>query len=196
MVSKADDVANVVIVEDCAGLAELFSGWLEKTYRVTVAGDCETAYELLDETVDVALLDRNLPDGTGVEVLEHIRDAGYDCQVGMVTAIEPSLDIIQMGFTDYLCKPATREELQRTVKRLIAHASYEDAVRELHTLASKKALLEANCTAAALEASEEYTALERRIEERNTELATLVDRFSERQFAAQHSQLEAHSADD
>lgn len=46
-----------------------------------------------------------MPVRSGNEVLDKMRIAGYDWCVAMVTTVEPDLDILEMGFDDYLVKP-------------------------------------------------------------------------------------------
>lgn len=183
------DPKKVLIVEDDTDLANLFAVWLGETYTVQVAHDCETAYALLDQTVDVVLLDRNLPDESGDEVLAAVRHWGLDCRVAMVTATEPTSDIVEMGFDDYLCKPATKEELRNTVEQLIAQADYGEAIQELYALASKKALLETHCSSAELATDEKYARLEARFEELHQELNRKVDAFSEAQLLEENPRL-------
>lgn len=175
----------MLVVEDDVDLANLFAVWLGTTYTVEVAHDCTRAYELVDETVDVALLDRQLPDGTGGEILASIRDREIDCRVAMVSAVEPDVDIIEMGFDDYVCKPVAEEELLGTVEQLIAQGDYGDAITEYYGLATKKALLESHCSPADLADSEEFAALEARMEALDTELSRMRHTLSETQVAAE-----------
>lgn len=187
--TRGGEQITVLIVEDEVELAELFAAWLEQTYTVKVAHDCMTAYKLFDETVDVALLDRELPDGYGEELLAELRSLGLDWRVAMVTGIEPDVEIIEMGFDEYLCKPVSREELQDTVERLAAQANYGDTITESYRLASKKALLKTHCSQTELANSEEYAALEARIKELDKELNQMVSVFSDTQIMAEFTSL-------
>lgn len=187
--NSRDDSPKVVIVEDEPDLADLFAVWLGETHTVEVANDCETAYELLDHSVDVALLDRQLPDGTGDEVLTSIRNQELDCRVAMVTSVEPNLDIVEMGFDEYLCKPVSESELCSTVDRLVAQANYGDAISELYALTSKKALLEAHHSAGELADSEKFAMLTARIDVLNRDMEQMLDTFSDTQFMAEFTHL-------
>lgn len=180
---------KVVVVEDDIELANLFAKVLGMSYTVEVAHDVGRALEILDETVDVVVLDRHLPGGFGDEVLAVIREHGFGCRVAMVTAEEPTIDIVEMGFDEYLCKPVSNQELQTTVERLVAQANYGDAVTELYALTSKKALLEVHCSAAELNDSQEFAALERRIEELHDDLTAMMNTFSETQLVAEFAQI-------
>lgn len=187
--TTGDGPPKVVIVEDEPDLANLFAVWLGKSHIVEVANDCGSAYQLFDDSVDVALLDRQLPDGTGDEILTSIRDQNLDCRVAMVTGVEPSLDIVEMGFDEYLCKPVSEDELIDTVDRLVAQTEYRDGITEFFALTTKKALLESHYSAIELANSEEFGALEAQIDELDRELSHVVNRFSDTQLTAEFTHL-------
>ncbi|MDR5656666.1 response regulator [Halodesulfurarchaeum sp. HSR-GB] len=155
---------TVMIVDDEVNITELFGVWLEADYDVRMANSGEEALAELDESVDVVLLDRRMPGLSGDEVLEEIRDRGYDCRVAMVTAVDPDFDVIEMGFDDYLTKPIDREGLESAIESLLDRKEYDDAMQEYYALTSKKAALESSKPASELEASEEYAELKAEIE--------------------------------
>ena len=110
---------NVLIVEDERELADLYGEWLEMAgCSVRTAYDGRAAIEYLDSEVDVVLLDRRLPEIRGKQVLERIRDSERDCSVAMVTAVEPEVDIVEMGFDEYIVKPVEQAELTDLVDEL------------------------------------------------------------------------------
>ena len=177
----SEERATVVVVEDEPDLADLYAAWLEDGYDVHAAYGGEEALAVVDDLdeVDVVLLDRRMPDVSGDEVLTALRDREVDARVAMVTAVEPDFDIVEMGFDDYLVKPVSREALEETVSELLLREEYADGVRELFSLASKKALLEAEKSTAELDASEEYADLSARIDEHRDDLDATLDRLSE-----------------
>lgn len=191
--STGDDPPTVLLVEDEPDLAELFALWLRDTYTVKIANDCATAYNMLDETVDVVLLDRQLPDGSGDELLTAIQSWELGCRVAMVTAVEPDFDIIEMGFDDYLCKPAMKDELTDLVERLVDQATDGDGLTESYALASKMAILETHCSAAELAANEEYAELQARFETLQQELSTDVGEVTDSQSRAEYARLSART---
>lgn len=133
---------TVLIVEDELPLAELYEQFLEASYEISVATNGEDALAAMSDTVDVVLLDRRMPGMSGAAVLDAIREAGYDCRVVMVTAVAPGVDVIEMGFDDYLTKPVTRATLLETVQTLFDLAAYDERLQEYYRLATKKARLE------------------------------------------------------
>jgi hypothetical protein len=59
----------------------------------------------------------------------------------MVTAVEPELDIVEMGFDTYLQKPPSRDTLVETVERLLVSREYTDDLRAYAADLQKLALL-------------------------------------------------------
>lgn len=164
---------TVLLVEDERDLADTYAAWLSGRYDVRTAYDGERALELLDG-VDVVLLDRRLPGMTGDEVLDAIRDHEAGHQVAMVTAVEPDVDVLELGFDDYLVKPVSREDLQDVIERLARRVAYDEAVQRHFALVSKLAALETYRSEDELQASEEYARLQE-------ELADLTERLSAHQ---------------
>ncbi|MBP2250799.1 DNA-binding response OmpR family regulator [Halarchaeum solikamskense] len=156
---------TVLAVDDDQDLADTYAIWLRDDYDVRTAYDGESAMETIDESVDVVLLDRRMPDMSGGEVLESIRDAGYDVRVSMLTAVEPDVDIVDMGFDEYLVKPVTRQDVVNVVERLLARADYDDEVQEYFAVSEKIATLEAELSPEERADSDEYQRLERRKDE-------------------------------
>lgn len=171
----SDDAPLVLVVEDESDLAGLYAAWLDDDYRVRTAYGGHEALDEMSDDVDIVLLDRRMPGLSGDEVLVTIRERGIDARVAMVTAVEPDFDIVAMGFDDYLVKPVSRESLLDTVDGLLLRDDYDEGVRELFSLTSKRALLEAEKSEAELERSEEYAELTGRIDELEAELDRTLD---------------------
>ena len=93
----SEDTSAVLVVDDERDLADLYAAWLSDEYDVRTAYSGQAAIEAMDESIDVALVDRLMPEVRGSEVVEYIREQGYECAISMVTAVEPDFDIIEMG---------------------------------------------------------------------------------------------------
>jgi DNA-binding response OmpR family regulator len=168
----------VLVVEDEGQVADLYRSYLEDDYEVSVAGTGEEALEKVSPETDAVLLDRRLPDRPGSEVLSAIRERDLDCRVAMVTAVEPDMDIVQMGFDLYLVKPATRDDIRAVVERLGTRANYDETLQETAALVTKRAVLEAERTSAELESSSEYQQLLDQLDDLQQDLDELADAFS------------------
>lgn len=169
---------RVLVVDDESQLADLFATWLSSEWTTETAYDGPAALEALDESFDVVLLDRRMPGQSGDEVLERIRENGYDCRVIMVTAVDPDFDIIEMGFDDYLVKPVSKDELLELVESVANRSAYQSAVQDYYALVSKKALLESEKEESELADNAEYRELCERIDELEERLDETVTEFS------------------
>lgn len=176
--------ATVLVVDDEREIADLYARWLEDEYAVEVAYTGQDALDSLDDTIDVVLLDRRIPDLHGDEVLERIRERRLDCWVAMVTAVEPEFDILDMGFDDYLVKPVTGDNLRNTVATLVARGAYDAALRDHFAAVSKWAVLSAQHTPEELADSPEFQELEAAIETQRAELDEIMAELTDADFRA------------
>ncbi|MFC3476208.1 response regulator [Halobacterium litoreum] len=178
---REGDEPTVLVVDDEQGLADLYTIWLEDDYAVHTAYSGDDALDALDDTVDVVLLDRQMPDVSGDEVLDTLRERDLSCRVAMVTAVEPELDIIDLGFDDYLRKPVDKETLLKTVERLRRRSTYDDAVRDYFSASRKHALL-ADSEDPRVTESEEFEELEARLADLRSDLDRVVADFEDEDY--------------
>ena len=172
----------VLVVDDEPDVADSYAAFLRDRYAVRTAYGGNEAIAELDEDVDVVLLDRRMPDMFGDEVLEEIRDEGFDCRVAMVTAVDPDVDIIDMEFDDYVVKPVTRTEVLDTVERLLRVTEYERTLREYYRVTRKHVALSDAKGSAALEDDPEFATLTERRDRLREELESTAERFVDGDF--------------
>lgn len=111
------DKDKVLVVDDDRPLADGVARALSSEYDVRTAYTVEEAQESLDPDVDAVLLDRRLPDGSGDDLLEEIRDGDHDCRVAMVSGESPDPDL---DCDTYVTKPlAGTDAVQETVEELL-----------------------------------------------------------------------------
>jgi len=102
--------ASVLLVEDTASLAVLYAGQLraEGIAVETVTRGEDALQRLRQNTYPVLLLDLQLPDIDGFDILREVREQGDATRVIVITA-DASLDRVvtamRMGAHDYLVKP-------------------------------------------------------------------------------------------
>jgi DNA-binding response OmpR family regulator len=105
---------------------------------------------LEEETFDLLLLDWNLPDVTGIEVLSHLRNTlRSNVPVLVLTSRHDEEDIVLAlaeGADDYICKPLRPRELLARVATLTRkNRSYKEEILEFGDLrvdvTSRKAIL-------------------------------------------------------
>lgn len=170
---------TVLIVDDDRDLADLYAAWLDDRYDVRTAYGGEEALEMFRRerhAIDAVLLDRRMPDLHGDMVLVSVRDAGFDCPVALVTAVDPDFDVLGRGFDDYVRKPASRETLLATVEGLLELESYDALARELSAKRVRRNVLRVEKSETELAASEAFAGLEREIARLERRLERVRDR--------------------
>jgi DNA-binding response OmpR family regulator len=130
--------ANILIVEDETHLAEgLLFNLQAEGYRASIAGDGDTALELLLDggteraDFDAVLLDVMLPGKDGFQVLAELRRHERYIPVLMLTARGRPEDVLR-GFTagadDYLAKPFDLNILLARLRNLLRRMTWSGAV--------------------------------------------------------------------
>jgi len=150
---------TILLVDDDPQVVEVYVGYLQGLYNLQKATSGQEALEKITDETDVVLLDRRMPTMSGDEVVEAIREQGYDCRIALVTALTPEVEIVDMGIDDYLVKPVTRSKLRNVVDSLIRYQEYDEVLTEYFELARKAAALENRSLPAPLELSSEYQQL-------------------------------------
>lgn len=189
------ETATVLVVEDERELANLFGDWLSESYDVRTAYSATGALDELNEAVDVVLLDRRLPEQSGDELLDVVQERDYDCQVAMVTAVDPDFDMLELGFDAYVVKPVEREKLEELVNRLLVRSLYSEEVQQYFALASKRATLETSKAEHELADDERYEALCDELDQMRDELDQLVGKLDDDDFLAVLRDLKDHPPD-
>ncbi len=115
----AGEAARILFVDDEPALADGHAAQLTEDYDVETAYDGDEALAVVDDGVDVVFLDRRMPGRSGGEVLEEIRDRELDCRVVMLTGVEPDVDVVEMGYDEYVVKPIDEDVLRDTVDRML-----------------------------------------------------------------------------
>ncbi len=116
-------MARVLMVEDerevADAIAEMLRSW---GYDVTVVYDGTSAIQKFESLQpDLVLLDLQLPDISGVQVLKHIRTLG-DVPVIVFTGIgdfSARAECMELGATDFLTKPISMDELLSRIRNLL-----------------------------------------------------------------------------
>lgn len=112
---------KLLIIEDERSLQELMVLTLRKEgYVVETASDFRTAEDKLSGyDYDCVLLDINLPDGSGLDILEKIKDGSCKADVIIISArdtIEDKVQGLELGADDYLAKPFHLAELSARIR--------------------------------------------------------------------------------
>lgn len=120
-------VNQILIIEDDAALGRgLVLALSDGTRACTLAKSCTEARQVLQCTsLSLVLLDVNLPDGSGLSLLEEIRTAGGP-PVILLTANDLETDIVTgltLGADDYITKPFSLAVLRARVEAALRRAA-------------------------------------------------------------------------
>ncbi|MEO5627712.1 MAG: response regulator transcription factor [Candidatus Saccharimonadales bacterium] len=116
-------MSKVLVVEDNKSLAKSLKDWLSKHYEVMLVGSGGPAIiEATQNQYGVIVLDLGLPDMTGQDVCQTIRDRGIKTPILILTAtdkVSSRVSLLDSGADDYLLKPFYVGELQARLRALL-----------------------------------------------------------------------------
>jgi DNA-binding NtrC family response regulator len=136
-VSSVDPV--LLVIDDEPGMLALVDRVVQSTGFKTIMHT--SAREALDrlpsEPADIALVDLQMPELGGLDVLREIRQVHPQCGVILMTAhasLDSAIDAVKLGALDYLTKPLDIERLQQ-----LLNDAREDARRRAELLSTENA---------------------------------------------------------
>ncbi len=117
---------KILMIDDDPNVAEIVSlglqmRWPEAELVSTVLGK-EGVRMVRNESPDIVILDLGLPDITGFQVLERVRQFS-NVPVLILSVWGEEADIargMELGATDYMVKPFSQVELQARIKALVS----------------------------------------------------------------------------
>lgn len=115
---------RVLLVEDSASLALAYQEYLRG--ESCIISHCDTGAEALQliesELPEVILLDLNLPDVQGMDILRHVHENGIATEVIIITAhgsVDVAVDAMRYGAFDFLVKPFDAKRLRVTLRNAL-----------------------------------------------------------------------------
>ena len=118
---------KILIIEDDKNLNKGLSIALNKEYEIISLNTISESKKYIDK-VDLILLDMNLPDGDGLEIIEYARLIS-SVPIIVLSAIDLEAYIISsinLGADDYLTKPFSLGILEAKIKRVFEKISSND----------------------------------------------------------------------
>ena len=130
----------ILVIEDEKPMALTLSTLLGKDYRVEVAfTGLEGVKIAVTGEPDLVLLDLNLPDASGIDVLKQLHAMEPSPEVIIITAVrelKTAVEAMKLGAFDYIEKPFEREELLLTISKALER---QQLGREVYALRSEVA---------------------------------------------------------
>lgn len=128
--------ASILIVDDEKSILTTLSRALRvEDFEVDVAGSSGIALSKIEKkSFDLVLLDVQLPDFSGLELLRRLREQGSDLPVIMMSGhgtIETAVEATRLGAFTFLQKPIGTEQLLLTIRNCLGFAELAAENREL-----------------------------------------------------------------
>lgn len=114
---------HLVIVDDEPVILQILSAVFEDgPWRVTTCASGQQALDVMDEQgVDLLITDKNLPDVSGLQLLERCREINDLAEVIIITgyaSLETALNALELDAFDYVLKPLNNVfDIKRKVQR-------------------------------------------------------------------------------
>ncbi|OKY25580.1 MULTISPECIES: sigma-54-dependent transcriptional regulator [Thalassotalea] len=160
---------NILLVDDDAEFTEVACHIIEFLgHDICTAGSLKEAYEWLENnTFDHIFLDFMLPDGSGLHLIDHLKNSHHDPYITLITG-HPLVKGLLAGLcgpkVNYIAKPLQREDLEQALtqekpikaprtdkansglpqKHFNCLIGESEAMQELYTMISRIALTKAN----------------------------------------------------
>lgn len=110
---------SILLIDDDTHYRSLLANVLHKKFEIYMAGSVKEALHNLEEnTVDLICSDYNLPDGTGLELLEQLCRNGKSIPFLLMSGIEDSFVVNCVKFYGGEFCSKTDPDLLSTIKRL------------------------------------------------------------------------------
>lgn len=170
------DPLTVLVTDDDPGCRDLYRYWLADRHEVREARHGFEALDRLDGSVDVVLLDRDMPGPSGSEVARRIAASEFDPHVAMVSSAPIDLDLVETPINDYVRKPVDEADLRAVLAEYRSREAYETALEEFFSLTARIAALEADRSAAELDGNERYERLQWLVDEKRVEVDQALQR--------------------
>lgn len=125
---------KVMIADDHSLIREGIKQLLEFDGSIQVVSEASNGVECLDKLEnhipDILLLDINMPEKNGLEVLDEIKKKDYDVKVLILTVhneLEYLLKAVDIGVDGYILKDSESAELKRAIQSIMSGENYIQA---------------------------------------------------------------------
>lgn len=128
---------RVLVVDDESSLrTSLFRLFDRRGLQVVTASRISEAKQLApaEQQLDLAVIDLNLPDGDGLDLMTHLKHVHPRCQFIVLTgfgSIELAIKATQLGAFHFLTKPFNLEELASVTDKALQHRDLQQQNHQL-----------------------------------------------------------------
>jgi two-component system invasion response regulator UvrY len=125
---------RLLIADDHAMIRAGLRQWLEQDRAVEAIAEASTGAETLQQLReghwDLVILDINMPDRSGIDILRHIRSGHPDTKVLVISGFSEkqyAINVLRAGAAGYLAKDQAPEEFMRAVHTVLAGRRFVSA---------------------------------------------------------------------
>ncbi|MDM5126098.1 sigma-54-dependent transcriptional regulator [Aeromonas salmonicida] len=131
----AESKPRVLLVEDTRSLAVVYEQYLAQDGYEVLLADCgqQALVQLLTSPPPVVLLDLELPDMSGMDILQQITEQQLPCSVVVITAhgsVDVAVEAMRLGAFDFLTKPFDGKRLCATARNALKHQQLSSLVAQ------------------------------------------------------------------
>jgi two-component system, NtrC family, response regulator AtoC len=135
-------VPSVLIVDDEKHTREGLQQALGENYDVSVAGNADEAFNLMEaQEFDVILTDLRMPGKSGLKIIDKALSLPNKPAAIMMTAygsIDSAVEAMRRGAVDFVTKPVNIERLEVLIQRALKAKTLEVEVKQLHERLDEK----------------------------------------------------------
>ncbi len=116
---------KILAIDDDQAVLNYLNVMLLQTgiYQVSTLVNSSKAFqELKNNDYDLLLLDMDMPDVSGLEILKHIREKNIDIETIVLTGVEDvelAVSAMKLGAFDYLTKPVDNKQLLKIISTIL-----------------------------------------------------------------------------
>ena len=128
---------SILVIDDDKAVLNYLFVFLTQTqkFEVEVLSDSTRAFESIDAgDFDLILLDMDMREVHGREILQYVREHNPDIEVVILTGVEDvemAVESMKKGAYDYLCKPVNNSRLLATLERALERARLRSEISKL-----------------------------------------------------------------
>ncbi len=124
-------MAKILIIDDNQAVLNFLRIFLLQTgkYEISILQDSTKAFDLLsNESFDVLLLDMDMPEVTGLDILKYIAENKISITTIVLTGVEDidlAISAMKLGTLDYMLKPIEEDKLIKAIDSAISGKEIE-----------------------------------------------------------------------
>ncbi|MDZ7859386.1 MAG: sigma-54 dependent transcriptional regulator [Candidatus Krumholzibacteriota bacterium] len=138
---------QIFIVDDDVAVTNYFKVMLAQTgiYETTVENDSRNVIDLLTkESFDLILLDMDMPNVSGMDILKEMKEMCINVPVIVLTGVNDvdlAVKSMKVGVFDYLIKPVDDDKLLEIINDALEHSDLDMSIKQLPRELSRQGLV-------------------------------------------------------